>query len=335
MTQTVLPQLSSLTLPWPVDWAALFGAERPLILEIGFGRGAFLVHLARTRPDASIIGLEISNQCLVAAEKAILRHGLSNVRVIHSMAETALHHLFVPASLEQVHVNFPDPWFKSRHQHRRLMQRATLDAIVSRLKMGGEFYLATDILEYAEMSAELLAQTPGLDNLLPAPWVNKLAGRIVTKYEARARAEGCPCYYFAYRRNAHPAPDVPVIQELEMPHIVFTSRADLDSIFTRFEPWKFSAGDIHVHFLAAYRGQHSILFETHIAEPTIDQRIALMLLARPPLEDGTREYTLQLSTLGHPRPTAGIHRAVSALGDWLLGLHEGAQAIKLKVRATR
>ncbi|MEZ4667121.1 MAG: hypothetical protein R3E39_04245 [Anaerolineae bacterium] len=64
--------------------------------------------------------------------------------------------------------------------------------------------MATDIVEYAEMSAELLAQTPGLDNLLQSSWVNEMPGRVVTKYEGHALREGRHCYYyFAYRRNAH------------------------------------------------------------------------------------------------------------------------------------
>ena len=178
--------LSSLRLPWPTDWSAIFGAQRPLIVEIGFGYGAFLLHLARQNPAASIIGLEIANQCLSAAERAIQRQKLTNVCVVQSTAETALHHLFVPGSLSQIHINFPDPWFKKRHSHRRLMQRDTLDAMVSRLQPGGLLYLATDIVEYAEMSAELLAQTPGLDNLLESAWANTMPGRVITKYEGRA-----------------------------------------------------------------------------------------------------------------------------------------------------
>src|SRR3990172_6001527 len=99
---------SGTTLPWPADWPALFGAARPLILEIGFGNGHFLIHLGRQHPDASVNGVEISNQSLVHAEKAIASNRLSNVRVIHSTADTALFHLFEPASIAEVHVNFPD-----------------------------------------------------------------------------------------------------------------------------------------------------------------------------------------------------------------------------------
>ena len=131
----------------------------PLIVEIGFGHGEFLLDLACSIPDANVIGLEIANRSLLRVERKIEQACLRNVRVIHSMAETALHHLFIPASIQQIHINFPDPWFKKDHSHRRLMQRDTLDAIVSRLAPAANCYLATDILAYAEMAHELLTHT--------------------------------------------------------------------------------------------------------------------------------------------------------------------------------
>jgi tRNA (guanine-N7-)-methyltransferase len=321
--QPQLRQLSALTLPWPVDWAALFGAARPLILEIGFGSGTFLLHLARQHPQASIIGLEISNQSLLKAERAIARERLHHVRVIHSRAETALAHLFEPASLSEVHINFPDPWFKHGHAHRRLMQRDTLDALVSRMRPGARLYLATDILDYAEMSAELLAATPGLSNSLPSPWVNALPGRAVTKYEARARAEGRACHYFAYERNTHPAPPVPVIREIAMPHLVFATPLTIDAMQAAFTPFQAHEGDAHIGFVEAYQGRRALLFEIHVSEPTIEQHTALMLVPH-----GPGEYTLQMSTIGHPRPTVGIQAAVRALGAWLVGLSPDARALK-------
>ncbi|MBZ0305892.1 MAG: tRNA (guanosine(46)-N7)-methyltransferase TrmB, partial [Anaerolineae bacterium] len=266
----MMQKLSSFRLPWPTDWGAEFGAARPLILEIGFGYGVFLVHLARQNPDANVIGVEIASKCLNAAENAVERHKLTNVRVVHSTAETALHHLFQPDSLSQVHINFPDPWFKKKHGHRRLMQRDTLDTIVNRLQPGGLLYLATDIIEYAEMSAELLAQTPGLDNRLDMSWALSIPGRVVTKYEGRAKREGRDCYYFAYQRNTTPAPIIPVIEELDMPHIVFQSPLTLDDMLSRFGSSEHNFGDTHISFLYAYRGKNVLLFEVYVKEPTIE-----------------------------------------------------------------
>jgi tRNA (guanine-N7-)-methyltransferase len=321
-------KLSSQALPWPTDWTALFGAALPLIVEIGFGYGAFLLHLARANPDANVIGIEVANRCLTAAENAIERYRIANARVVHSTAETALYHLFMPATIAQVHINFPDPWFKKRHGHRRLMQRDTLDAIVNRLAPGGLFYLATDILAYAEMSAELLEATPGLDNTLGSSWSSDLPGRFVTKYEAKARREGRTCYYFAYRRNHLSSPALPTVKELDMPHLVFCTPLSFDEMLAQFERREHAEDDTHIAFLYGYRGEHSLLFEVYVKEPTIDQRVALMLVEREQAD----EYTLQLGMLGHPRPTPGIHRAVRLLGDWLTRLHPDARILKEKLQ---
>jgi tRNA (guanine-N7-)-methyltransferase len=323
-----MQKLSSQTLPWPVDWPELFGADRPLILEIGFGRGTFLLHLAHQNPGANIVGLEISNRCLVAAENAATREKLDNIRIIHSTAETALHHLFQPASISQIHINFPDPWFKSRHSRRRLMQRDTLDLMVNRLHPGGLLYLATDIYDYAAMSSALLAATPNLENLLPTPWGDSMPGRIVTKYESTARREGRDCYYFAYRRNDLPALDFPVLKDLDMPHMVFQSPLTIEEVAARFERHDYHSGGIHVMFNYVYRGDNALLFDVYVKEPTIDQRFALMLTPRKT----PGEFTLQLGPLGHPRPTEGVHKATSLLGDWLARLHPNVKILKSKLQ---
>lgn len=327
-----MDKLNSKMLSWPADWTALFGADRPLIVEIGFGQGTFLLHLARSNPNANVIGFEIANRSLLKTEDRIERSKLTNVRAIHSMAETALYHLFVPASITQIHINFPDPWFKKDHFRRRLMQRDTLDAMINRLVAGGELYLATDIREYAEVVDELLSATPQLENLLRTPWTSSMPGRVVTKYEAIARREGRECYYFAYRRNDLPAPDVPVVKELPMPHIVFASPLSLKEMEARFEPQVHIDGETAIRLMSAYLGRIALLIETYVGEPTIHQHVALTITERSEAETpDLNEYTIQLATIGQPRPTAGIHEAVTLLGDWVLSLHPENRIVKEKV----
>lgn len=325
----IIQKLSALSLPWPTDWAVVFGVERPLILDIGFGYAHTLTHLSRKHPDHHIVGLEIANVCLERAERIIPRDGLLNVRAVYAHAETALHHLFVPGSLQQIHVNFPDPWFKERHAGRRLMQRDTLDAMVNRLAVGGMLYLATDIRDYAEMSHALLAQTPGLSNTLDAPWVGELAGRTITKYERKAMEAGRPRHFFAYRRNEHPAPEVPIMKEWDMPHIVIETPLDIDTIQREFQQQNYAYDDIRVKIMRVFRGDESLLFEAYIAEPTIEQQIALVYAGRRGYD---RQYALKLGFIGNPRPTAGVHVAVRRLGEWLLSLHAENVLVEDKVR---
>lgn len=324
--------LDSRNLPWPVDWSALYGDTRPLIVEIGFGRGAYLRHLSQSFPDAGIIGLEIANQCLETAERMIVREGLYNVRVIHSPAETALYHLFEPGSIAQIHINFPDPWFKKSHHHRRLIRQETMDLLISRLAPGGELYIATDILEYAQITRDLLESVDGIRSLLTTGWTHAMPGRIITKYEATARREGRMCYYFAYRRTEAPVPVIPVLKELEMPHAVVHVPLSLAEIAERFEPIRYSQdnGEYHVHISEAFLGRNGILFETYIGEPTIRQHAALGVYNYGQGEK-PNTYTVQLMTIGQPRATQGAHLAVRLLRDWLLALHSEAKLLHQKV----
>lgn len=335
-----IPKLSVRSLPWPTDWAALFGTEaerppiaRPLILEIGFGQGETLRHLSQTHPDAYLIGLEISHISMVKIEKRQAQGALQNLRVVFGTAETALHHCFAPHTLDAVHINFPDPWFKARHSRRRLMQRDTLDALVSRLKPGADLYLATDILAYAEMSHELLTATPALATQLPegVPWVHEFAGRVLTKYERKAIAEGRPRYFFHYRRRPDvPAPDVPVMQELlPMPNMILHMPLTLDAMYAAFAPFNLSRGDITVGFKFAYVGPRTLLVETYVHEPTIEQRLGLLVSVDP---NEPQKLRVRVSSMGGPRPTPGVHIAVKALADWLVGLHPDARVLQDKVR---
>lgn len=323
-----MQKLKSTTMPWPTDWPALFGREAPLILEIGFGYGQFLVHLAQTHPEANIIGLEISNRCLALTEETLVKKGLQNVRVIHSTAEMALHYLFTPESLSEVHINFPDPWFKSRHQGRRLMQRDTLDALVNRMQHGALLYLSTDIRDYAEMSDEILRETPQLDNQVDGPWADSMPGRVITKYERKAGVEGRPCYYFAYRRNAQPALPLPQMEELPMPHIVFHSPLTLAEMRAAYEAQVHQVGEHYISLMGVYEGTQSLLFEVYVREPNIDQRFALLIVHR----ENPDEYTIKLSSLGQPRPTQGVHQATGLLGKWVLSLHPESRIVKQKIR---
>jgi tRNA (guanine-N7-)-methyltransferase len=330
---TQIQPLNSLSLPFPTDWAAVFGADRPLIVEIGFGNGDYLVALAQHYPDHHIIGFEISNPSLMKAQRKAQRHQLHNVRVVYSRAETALHHLFTPQSVRQFHINYPDPWFKARHSGRRLMQRDTLDALVSRLEPDGLLYLATDIRAYAELSHDLLAQTPTLDNQLARAWVHDFPQRLITtKYEEKGYREGRKGHYFKYQRNHQPAPHVPVKEELPVPHVVIQTPmnvADIAQAVTKIS--HHPAEGFTVAVLSGYYNptHDSALIEVIIEEPTIEQHIALVL--RRKSDDS---YTLRYASFGQPRPTAGMHYAVGFVGDWIADLHPDATVTRRSLRTT-
>ena len=210
------------------------------------------------------------------------------------------------------------------------MQRDTLDAIVSRLAPGGMFYLATDIIAYAEMSAELLAETSGLTAQHEPPWLNSWPGRIVTKYEKRALKERRTCYYFGYQRNDTPVLPIPVIKELTMPYMLIHSPLDLDEMMDHFTPGNtYATGNLRVKFLNCYRNNYALLFEAYIYEPTIEQHLAVMVVKR----EEPNQYALKIGGVGNPRSTDGLHFTVGTLSKLILGLHPDSKILENKINS--
>jgi tRNA (guanine-N7-)-methyltransferase len=327
------PILSCYTLPWPVPWDDVFGAARPLLVEIGFGNADYLIALAEANPDCNVVGFEISVTGMNKAEHKIEKHRLANARAVYSTGETALYHLLTPGSVREFHINYPDPWFKQRHAGRRIIQPDTTAALASRLAPDGLLYLATDIADYATMSDRVLAATPGLENTLDSAWTESLPERLITtKYEAKGIREGRPGHYFRYRRTAAPALDVPVYTELSMPHVILTSPLAAETIAAQVEKQTLRRpeADITVSLLTAYYNPvyQTTLFEAVVVEPTIEQRIGLLLSAR----DEPDSYILKVAGIGHIRSTQGVHDAVGFVADWIASQHEAGQVTGRNIR---
>jgi len=326
----MVQKLNYLTVDWSLDYDNLFPSEQPIIVEIGFGTADYLIHLAETYPDHNVLGFEISSQSMDKAERKVEKQKLTNVRPIHSTGETALAHLLEPESVSQFHINYPDPWFKKKHHGRRLIKRETVDMLTSRLVSGGTLMLATDIRAYADMAHEILSETAGLTNTFDTPWVDDLEGRFRTKYELKGYREGRKGHFFTYRRNDTPVHHPPVIKDLEMPHLFLQSPLDSSEIVDRFEQSRTESNGVHVALLGAYvnPSRDTAVFEIVVEEHTIEQHAVLTLSPR----DEEQSYIVQMSTIGHARPTYGMHRAVQILGEWIVSLHDEAQITAMKLR---
>ena len=323
-------KLNYLTVDWSLDYDKLFPTQQPLIVEIGFGTADYLIHLAQTHPDHNILGFEIATQSMDKADRKIEKNKLTNVRAIHSTGETALAHLLEPESVVEFHINYPDPWFKKKHHGRRLIKRETVDMLTSRLVVGGTMMLATDIRDYADMAHEILRDTPGLSNTFDSAWVGDLEGRFRTKYEMKGYNEGREGHFFIYQRNDTPVHHPPVIKDLEMPHLFLQSPLNTSEIIKRFEQTRTESKGTHIAILQAYANpkRDTAMFEVVVEEPTIDQHTVLTISPR----DDDNSYIVQMSSIGHARPTYGMHRAVETLGEWIVSLHKDARITETKLR---
>lgn len=305
-------------LPWPADWAELFGRDGELLLEIGFGGGDFLIDLAQQRPQANLVGVEISLPSLRKVVRKVKRFGLSNVRLVQSRAESMLWLLCAPDSVCGVVINFPDPWPKRIHHDRRLINDNFLLLLATRMKTGAFLEVATDDAAYAAAIAEVLARSPYFQSQLGVAYTTEDPERIVTKYEQLAKDEGRTCHYFKWERNevkAKAADRFVPPQELPMPHMILRTTADLKEIGRRFTPSTIERGDVRVKFIECYRSLYDgkLMIEALVDEGPLQQQICLSL--RPRVEAG--ELKIGLHEVGFPRPTPGIHVALDHLGKWL------------------
>ncbi len=201
LVEDLLPQLA-VPGTGPLDAACLFGNDRPLWLEIGFGRGEHMAAQAAANPNVGIIGAEPFLDGVVGALLEVRDRGLTNIRLHNGDALDVLDRL-PDASLDRVFLLHPDPWPKARHAKRRFANPGPLAIIARVLKPGGEFRLGTDHPVYCRWAMLQMAQSPDFDWLVESPvdfqvrpddWPQ-------TRYEAKARRLGHEVWYFRYRRR--------------------------------------------------------------------------------------------------------------------------------------
>ena len=167
-----------------LDCPALFGRTAPVVLEIGFGMGDATATIAQATPSTDFIGVEVHGPGVGALLKQIGERALTNIRVIQHDAVDVLERMIAPQSLDGVHVFFPDPWHKLKHNKRRLIQPVFVDLLVSRLKPGGYLHCATDWEPYAVQMLEVLSTAKGLANTAEG-YAPKPDYRPLTKFENR------------------------------------------------------------------------------------------------------------------------------------------------------
>lgn len=189
-----------------LDWRAVFGNDHPVELEVGFGKGLFLVTAAQARPEVNFAGVEIVRKYQLFTATRLARRELRNVRVACGDVLRFLPLCVAPASLHAVHVYFPDPWWKKRHHKRRVFTPEFVAECTRVLRPGGLFHAATDVPEYGQVMTELLNAQAGL-HVLPPPEEHAPAHDLdyLTNFERKFRQQGKPIFRMRYERTEPPA----------------------------------------------------------------------------------------------------------------------------------
>ncbi|MDR1944362.1 MAG: tRNA (guanosine(46)-N7)-methyltransferase TrmB [Synergistaceae bacterium] len=162
-------------------------SDGTILVEIGFGNGEYLLHTARSRPDALIVGIETSQWCITKAARRALAFGIGNIRVLHGDAKGLLPYAFEPGVISEAFMNFPCPWPKKKHAERRVASPRFPGLICGGLCVGGSFTLATDVEWYALETQEAFAS----DNRFETGLATRNPERgYLTKYERKWREMG-------------------------------------------------------------------------------------------------------------------------------------------------
>jgi tRNA (guanine-N7-)-methyltransferase len=188
--------LSALTPP--LSWGEVFARPGPTEVEIGSGKGLFLLEVSRLRPEVNFIGVERAGKWFHRAVERGLTAGRENIRLAQTDAFDFLARWVPPHSLAAVHVYFPDPWPKKRHAKRRLLQRALFDLTARALVGGGSFFLASDVGPYLE---EAVAEIASMESLERTEWPSDAPDRLPTNYARKYSLEGRPLHFAKFRRR--------------------------------------------------------------------------------------------------------------------------------------
>lgn len=187
----------------PIDFARLFGRYGPMHIEIGSGKGTFLVNQAAAQPQVNFLGIEWARKYYRSTVDRIGRRGLTNVRVIRADAPVFLRDFIPAGTVDCFHIYFPDPWPKKRHHKRRLLQSSNLETLIRCLKPGGQIRIATDHEEYFQQIQDVTkACSPLLEEIEFEPPAGARDGeRTGTNYERKYVKENRSIHTAAFRKR--------------------------------------------------------------------------------------------------------------------------------------
>jgi tRNA (guanine-N7-)-methyltransferase len=183
------------------DLNAVFGRIAPRTLEIGFGNGNSFMEMAKIAPERDFIGIEMYRRGIARVLGNINVLHLSNIRVVHNDAVEVLTHNIPHESLNTIQIFFADPWPKTRHHKRRLIQPEFIELLTQKLEVGGTLHLATDWEHYSQHMMSVISQNKKFLNLAgEGHFMPRPEFRPLTKYEKRAEQEGRTIFDLLFQR---------------------------------------------------------------------------------------------------------------------------------------
>ena len=190
----------------PLDWNSLFAVRRPVQVEIGAGKGRFLIRAAETDRGSNWVGLERRWSALSLGVDRITKRGLENAFYVRCDALEVVRRLISPESVATFHVYYPDPWWKKRHRKRRVFNPAFVADLGRGLEPAGQLRVSTDVAEYFAEILEVISQSRLFEPLDLSEDAWGVGEEPLTSYEAKYVKQGRRPLRAAFRRSSRPAP---------------------------------------------------------------------------------------------------------------------------------
>ncbi len=196
---TLLPLFGIPYAAQQLDLAQVFGRNAPKILEIGFGMGDSTASIAQAHPENDYLALEVHTPGVGNLLKLIDAQQIGNIRLMQHDAVEVMRDMIADRTLDGVHIFFPDPWHKARHNKRRLIQSPFISQLVQKIKPGGYIHVATDWQDYAEQVLRVLNAEPLLENTA-TDYASRPNYRPLTKFEQRGLKLGHGVWDLVFKR---------------------------------------------------------------------------------------------------------------------------------------
>lgn len=198
-------QLSEELSPSLLDWVALFGNANPVEIEVGMGKGLFLLTSALAHPEINYFGIEIVRKYQLYATTRFALRKLPNVKTVCADARWVLRRFVPPGSVAAVHVYFPDPWWKARHKKRRVFTSGFAADVARTIAIGGRLHIASDVEEYFGVMTGIIRAMPAFSDIRSETSTASLEQvGYQTNFERKARIKGTPVWRAEFVRTQEP-----------------------------------------------------------------------------------------------------------------------------------
>ena len=169
----------------PIDLNEVFARQAPTTLEIGFGNCDSLAQMAKEAPERNFFGIEVHRPGVGHLLHLVGEYELQNVRAMHHDAVEIINQMIPDDSLDRIQIYFPDPWHKTRHNKRRIVQPGFVALLATKLQQGGVLHLATDWEHYAKQMLRVMTDAPDYKNQAAGGYAERPDYRPLTKFENR------------------------------------------------------------------------------------------------------------------------------------------------------